>query len=253
MKLSDLAESARAQVAAGLPAGTLDDADRAAAPSWPPSRCCRCARWPAPRRRRPPHRPARTARATPAPATERPEHSSVAQPNLRQARHRPHPRCRPSPTVTALSAAATPAGHRLPDGGMTTQPQAPVTVAPSLPNRRNAELLLLCFATVITRRRSPSCRPTRSVASAGICQLHGGLPGAVRRARTWPSDAIAPYADPLLLPVVALLNGLGLVMIHRLDLDERAGRRGSGPQRQPADAVDAGRRRRASAARGDLR
>jgi cell division protein FtsW (lipid II flippase) len=29
---------------------------------------------------------------------------------------------------------------------------------------------------------------------------------------------VAPYADPLLLPIAVALNGLGLVMIHRLDL-----------------------------------
>lgn len=101
---------------------------------------------------------------------------------------------------------------------MTTQPQPPVTVLPPLPNRRNAELLLLGFATLITTvallivEANQEQGLSWDLASYALAYmaLFGGAHLTIRR--------FAPYADPLLLPVVALLNGLGLVMIHRLDL-----------------------------------
>ena len=44
---------------------------------------------------------------------------------------------------------------------------------------------------------------------------------------------VAPYADPVLLPVVAALNGFGLAVIHRLDLAyEDAGRKHDYAQQQ---------------------
>ena len=101
---------------------------------------------------------------------------------------------------------------------MTTQPQPVVAVTPALPNRRNAELLLLGFAAVITTvalliveaNQEQGVRWDLAQYSLAFLALFGAAHVAIRR--------YAPYADPLLLPVVALLNGLGLVMIHRLDL-----------------------------------
>jgi cell division protein FtsW (lipid II flippase) len=105
---------------------------------------------------------------------------------------------------------------------MTTQPQAPVAVTPPLPNRRNAELLLLCFATVIIAAALVIVQANQERAlrwdlagyALAFFTLFASAHLAIRR--------FAPYADPLLLPVVALLNGLGLVMIHRLDLADSA-------------------------------
>jgi cell division protein FtsW (lipid II flippase) len=100
-----------------------------------------------------------------------------------------------------------------------TQPQSPVAVTPPLPTRRNAELLLLCFATGITTVALLIVETSQEQGgldwdlagyALGYLALFGCAHLVIRR--------FAPYADPLLLPVVALLNGLGLVMIHRLDL-----------------------------------
>src|SRR5690349_24386435 len=90
--------------------------------------------------------------------------------------------------------------------------------APALPTGRNIELVLLAFAAAIVTaalvlvEANQENELTRSLLYLGAAYL--GLftvaHFAVRK--------FAPYADPVMLPCVALLNGLGLVMIHRLDL-----------------------------------
>jgi cell division protein FtsW len=101
---------------------------------------------------------------------------------------------------------------------MTTHPRAGVSVTPPSPNRRNSELLLVVFAAVVTivallivaANQHQGIGWELAQYSAAYLALFAIAHLVIRR--------FAPYADPLLLPVVALLNGLGLVMIYRLDL-----------------------------------
>ncbi|MGH3563027.1 MAG: FtsW/RodA/SpoVE family cell cycle protein [Mycobacterium sp.] len=112
---------------------------------------------------------------------------------------------------------------------MTTRPQAPVALTPALPDRRNAELLLLCFATMITAvallivEANQEQGPRWDLVGYAVAflVLFAFAHMSIRR--------YARYADPLLLPVVALLNGLGLVMIHRVDLGVGADGTGARP------------------------
>lgn len=100
--------------------------------------------------------------------------------------------------------------------------------AVSLPRgRRRTELLMLLFAVAVVlfayanvglglNGKVPSGLLGYGLAFAilvGIAHL------AVRR--------LAPWADPLLLPLAALLNGLGIVMIYRLQLSGRSGNPGN--------------------------
>jgi cell division protein FtsW (lipid II flippase) len=110
-----------------------------------------------------------------------------------------------------------------PGGPPAAKPPAPV---PLPPGRRRTELLMLIFAIGVV---------LAAYASVGL-GLNGKLPAglieygiafavlvfgahiAVRK--------LAPWADPLMLPLAALLNGLGIVMIYRLQASGRDGNPG---------------------------
>lgn len=85
---------------------------------------------------------------------------------------------------------------------------------------RGIELLLLCFAVgiVVVAYANVDLVATGSVPPGLIAQGVGLLAIAIgfHLVLRWK----AQYADPLILPIAILLNGLGLVMIHRLDIAE---------------------------------
>ena len=86
--------------------------------------------------------------------------------------------------------------------------------------RRGAELFLLVLALAVG---------VGAYAAVGL-GVEGSVPPDIVGYGAWLAALmvaahvvvrlVAPYADPVLLPVVAALNGLGLAVIHRLDLDD---------------------------------
>ena len=107
-------------------------------------------------------------------------------------------------------------------------PAVPDGAVPMPRNRRRTELLMLVFAVVVVgfayaatglglNGKVPPSLLTY-IAGFAVIMLIAHL--AVRR--------LAPWADPLMLPLAAMLNGLGVVMIWRLQEAGRNGNAGAG-------------------------
>ena len=86
-----------------------------------------------------------------------------------------------------------------------------------IPNRRNAELFLLVFAVLIVVAAEAAVESAQDGRFSGRLIAYAAVPIGVGIVTHLVIRKVAPYADPLLLPIAVLLNGLGLVMIHRLD------------------------------------
>jgi cell division protein FtsW (lipid II flippase) len=101
-----------------------------------------------------------------------------------------------------------------------------MTIAAQLriPTRRNAELLMLFFAVLIVTAAEIAVEGSEHGRLSANLAAYAAVPIAIGLVTHLVIRRVAPYADPLLLPIVVLLNGLGLVMIHRLDppLQQRA-------------------------------
>jgi cell division protein FtsW (lipid II flippase) len=105
-------------------------------------------------------------------------------------------------------------------------------VAPVGDKRRGTELVLVIFGVILTLVcfTSVSAAYTDALPS-GLLEDGVGFAAlalAAHLAVRW----LAPYADPVLLPAAVTLNGIGLVLIHRLDL--------AATTRAHADNVSAG-------------
>jgi cell division protein FtsW (lipid II flippase) len=92
------------------------------------------------------------------------------------------------------------------------------TPEPEVATRRNTELALVIFAVIIVVAAEGAVEGARNGKVGSHLAVYGAVPLAAGLIAHVVIRKVAAYADPFLLPIVVLLNGLGLVMIHRLDL-----------------------------------
>ncbi|MEU4066713.1 FtsW/RodA/SpoVE family cell cycle protein [Streptomyces wedmorensis] len=88
-----------------------------------------------------------------------------------------------------------------------------------IPKRRGVELSLLVCAVLISVSGYAAVGLARSGAVPPDAARYGAGLGLLALTAHLAVRFRAPYADPLLLPIAVLLNGLGLVLIYRLDLE----------------------------------
>ncbi|MER5888558.1 FtsW/RodA/SpoVE family cell cycle protein [Streptomyces sp. NPDC001941] len=103
---------------------------------------------------------------------------------------------------------------------MTTKP--PADAPPPgvrLPRRRGVELSLLVCAVLISVYGYAAVGLARTGAVPHDASRYGTGLGLLALMAHLAVRLRAPFADPLLLPIAVLLNGLGLVLIYRLDLE----------------------------------
>lgn len=110
-----------------------------------------------------------------------------------------------------------------------TEPQAPRS-------SRDAEAGLLVFAVLLAVTAHASVGIGRSGEVGGDTLLVGLVLGALAVVGHVALRRLAPHADPVILPVVVLLNGLGIAVVHRLDLGAVDRARQAGRALPDADA-----------------
>lgn len=85
---------------------------------------------------------------------------------------------------------------------------------------RNMELTLLAFALLINAAAVVLVQLGASGELDATLLLMGGGLAALVLLMHLAMRVVAPEADPLILPIISVLNGLGIAMIYRLDLAE---------------------------------